>query len=304
MCIGAGRSANEQRQVRKMGAVANWISVFVSSVKNIRVGDILDIAIITFVFYKLMLMIRGKSAARIVRALVFLLLITWLSDVVGLNAVNFILSNTIQMGVIALLIMFQPEIRRALEKIGATSSIGRLIGKSETEANSSYEIKQVVEACSWLSRSRYGALIVFERDINLDESIKTGTVIDAAVTSELLKNLFFPNAALHDGAVIIRSGRIVAAGCMLPLTNNVNLDRDLGMRHRAGIGISEQSDAIVVIVSEERGSISVAENGMIKMNLSRDLLEKLLTMRLTDTENDKNPVKDYLRVFRRKNDGQ
>jgi len=287
-----------------MDSVANWLSVFVSSVKNMRIADILDIAIITFVFYQILLRIKGKSAARVIRSVIILLLVTWLSEVVGLNVVNFILSNTIKMGVIALVIMFQPEIRHALEKIGANSSIGRILGKTEQNQTGNYSIKQVVEACSWLSRSRYGALIVFEKDINLDEYMKSGTVVNANLSGELLKNLFFPNAALHDGAVIIRNGRIEAAGGVLPLTGNINLDRDLGMRHRAAIGISEKSDAIAVVVSEERGTISVAENGMIKMNLSKDLLERLLTQKLSMDEQEKTAVKDYLLAWRKKNDAQ
>ncbi|MBR2520613.1 MAG: diadenylate cyclase CdaA [Oscillospiraceae bacterium] len=272
------------------------------NIKSIRIADVLDIAIITFVFYKLILMIRGKTAARIVRAVVVLLLITWLSQVLGLNVINFILTNTIKMGVIALLIMFQPEIRRALERIGASSSIGRLLGRATPREDAEVEVDQVVDACQWLARSKFGALIVFERDNNLEDYMKTGTMINADLSSELLRNIFFPKAALHDGAVIIRDGRILAAGCMLPMTDNTNLERDLGMRHRAGIGISEQTDAIVVIVSEERGTVSVAENGMIKMNLSADVLKRLLLMRLVT--DDEKGEEGRFRIFRRKNDAE
>ncbi len=284
------------------GVVTGWLEVLWYNIKSIRIADVLDIAIITFVFYKLILMIRGKTAARIVRAVVVLLLITWLSQVLGLNVINFILTNTIKMGVIALLIMFQPEIRRALERIGASSSIGRLLGRATPREDAEVEVDQVVDACQWLARSKFGALIVFERDNNLEDYMKTGTMINADLSSELLRNIFFPKAALHDGAVIIRDGRILAAGCMLPMTDNTNLERDLGMRHRAGIGISEQTDAIVVIVSEERGTVSVAENGMIKMNLSADVLKRLLLMRLVT--DDEKGEEGRFRIFRRKNDAE
>ena len=269
------------------------------------IADILDILIITFLIYKVLCMMRGKSAAKVVRSVVIILLITWVSDLVGFNVLNFLLSNTIQIGLIALVIMFQPEIRRALEQAGERNFLGSILSRGEASDDMKLAIDQTVEACAVLARDRVGALIVFEKTMQLDSVVNTGTVINADVSAELLKNLFFPKAALHDGAVIIRDGRIAAAGCMLPLTDNHNLSRDLGMRHRAGIGMSEKSDALIVIVSEERGSISVADGGMIKMNLGPELLARLLKNEFqTEPAQEKKSGKLRIRLPRRKSDDQ
>ena len=288
-----------------MGIAGSWLSGFWNTyIRNMDIIDILDIAIITFFLYKLLWIIRGKSAARVVRAVVILLLITWISELIGLNAVCFLLSNAIRTGLIALVVMFQPEIRRALERVGSGSKLGRFLGKSAFKGEMAYVVDQTVEACGYLTRSRHGALIAFERDINLDDSIKTGIALDANVSSELLSNIFYPKASLHDGAVIIRGGRIAAAGCVLPLSANTNLNRDLGTRHRAGVGLSEQSDSVIVIVSEERGTVSVAVGGMIKMNLSLELLKKLLLSELDTEGSQKTLIKDRFKIFRRRKDAQ
>ena len=184
---------------------------------------------------------------------------------------------------LALIILFQPEIRRILEQMGSRRFIAFF---THTEAGNIMEqtISQTVLACTEMSQSRTGALIVFEREILLDDMVRSGTVLDASVSSELLKNIFFVKAPMHDGAVIVRHGRLLGAGCMLPLSKNVNLSRDLGMRHRAGIGMSENSDAVVVIVSEETGSISVAIGGMLKRHLKPETLENLLRNELLPQE--------------------
>ena len=288
-----------------MGVVRNWLNVTWNNVRNVGIADILDILIITFLIYKVLCMMRGKSAAKVVRSVVIILLITWVSDLVGFNVLNFLLSNTIQIGLIALVIMFQPEIRRALEQAGERNFLGSILSRGEASDDMKLANDQTVEACAVLARDRVGALIVFEKTMQLDSVVNTGTVINADVSAELLKNLFFPKAALHDGAVIIRDGRIAAAGCMLPLTDNHNLSRDLGMRHRAGIGMSEKSDALIVIVSEERGSISVADGGMIKMNLGPELLARLLKNEFqTEPAQEKKSGKLRIRLPRRKSDDQ
>ena len=186
---------------------------------------------------------------------------------------------------LALIILFQPEIRRILEQVGSRRFTAFFI---HTEAAGVMEqaIGQTVLACTEMSQSRTGVLIVFEREILLDDMVRSGTVLDAAVSSELLKNIFFVKAPMHDGAVIVRHGRVLGAGCMLPLSKNVNLSRDLGMRHRAGIGMSENSDAVVVIVSEETGSISVAIGGMLKRHLKPETLENLLRNELLPREDE------------------
>ena len=198
------------------------------------------------------------------------------SSLLKLNGINFILSSMVEIGILALVILFQPEIRRILEEMGSRRFIAFFTHGAENVNVMEQTISQTVLACTEMSQSRTGALIVFEREILLDDMIRSGTVLDAAVSNELLKNIFFVKAPMHDGAVIVRHGRVKAAGCMLPLSKNVNLSRDLGMRHRAGIGMSENSDAVIVIVSEESGSISVAIGGMLKRHLKPETLENLL----------------------------
>ena len=206
--------------------------------------------------------------------------------VLSLTATSFLLDRVVEWGILVLVILFQPEIRRFLERMGS----GRLglVFSSSRESGQDMEtaISQTTEAYADLSRDKVGALMVFERQDLLDDVIKTGTALDCSVSSELLKNLFWNKAPLHDGAVIVRDGRIVGAGCMLPLSGNVNLSRDLGMRHRAGIGMSEHSDAVVVIVSEETGSISAAVGGMLKRHLAPETLERLLRNELLNDKQE------------------
>jgi diadenylate cyclase len=215
----------------------------------------------------------------------FFLAALWGATLLELHGISYIMGHLVNWGVLALIILFQPEIRRFLEELGSKKlkflgifSHGEVLGAME------HTIGQTVVACTEMSKSRTGALIVFEREILLDDMVRSGTVLDAAVSSELLKNIFFVKAPMHDGAVIVRNGRLLGAGCMLPLSKNVNLSRDLGMRHRAGIGMSENSDAVVVIVSEETGSISVAVGGMLKRHLMPETLENLLRNELLPQE--------------------
>ena len=188
----------------------------------------------------------------------------------------------------ALIVLFQPEIRRFLEQVG-NKGFGKLLSPQAKTNQTERAILQTVEAFSSMSRDRIGALVVFERMTILDECVKSGTIVDAEVSSELLKNIFWPKAPLHDGAVIIRDSRVLSAGCVLPLTGNLNVSRDLGTRHRAGIGVSEHSDAVVAIVSEETGAISVAVGGMLKRHLSLDTLERLLRNELIPAEEESSP---------------
>ena len=252
---------------------------------------LIDIAIVAYVIYRILLFIRRSRSGQVAKAIVILLLALVVSSVARLRVISFILNRAVELGLIALVIIFQPELRRFLEQMGS----GRLKEMFTSEPKAEEQetaILQTVDAYASLSRDKVGALMVFERKTLLDDVIKTGTPLDCAVSSMLLKNLFWNKAPLHDGAVIVRSGRIVGAGCMLPLSGNVNLSRDLGMRHRAGIGISENSDAVVAIVSEETGSISVAINGMLKRHLSPETLERLLRNELLhDEENGGGPTK-------------
>ena len=249
-------------------------------VVRIQLVDVLDIAILSLLIYKLMWMLRKSSSGRLLRGIGILLAAMVLSSAIQLTAVSYLLDQVVELGILALIILFQPEIRRMLEQVGN----GRLgmVFASTREPGQELEtaIAQTTEAYADLSRDKVGALMVFERQNLLDDIIKTGTALDCAISSELLKNIFWNKAPLHDGAVIVRGGRIVGAGCMLPLSGNVNLSRELGMRHRAGIGVSENSDAVVAIVSEETGSISVAVNGMLKRHLSPETLERVLRLEL------------------------
>ena len=250
---------------------------------TLQITDVLDILIIAFLLYKLLTLVRSTKAASLLKGLLAFFALLALSNLFNLRGITYILSKLMEMGVLALIILFQPEIRRILEQLGSRRIVAFF---SHSEAGNVMEqtIGQTVLACTEMSQSRTGALIVFEREIMLDEFVRSGTVLDAAVSSELLKNIFFVKAPMHDGAVIVRHGRILGAGCMLPLSKNVNLSRDLGMRHRAGIGMSENSDAVVVIVSEETGSISVATGGMLKRHLKPETLDNLLRTELLPQE--------------------
>ena len=254
---------------------------------RIQLADLLDIAIMTGIIYKLLWMLRKTSSGRVLRGILILLLAMVVSSALSLTATSFLLKQVVELGVLVLVILFQPEIRRFLERMGS-GSLG-LVCASTKEPGAELEtaIQQTTEAYTDMSRDKVGALMVFERQNLLDDVIKTGTALDCAVSSELLKNIFWNKAPLHDGAVIVRDGRIVGAGCMLPLSGNVNLSRDLGMRHRAGIGMSEHSDAVVVIVSEETGSISAAVGGMLKRHLAPETLERLLRNELLNDDTGK-----------------
>ncbi len=256
-----------------------------SQIGTIRIMDIIDIVLVAVLLYFIISLIRKTRTSKVFMGIVMILLALWLSGEIQLYTVNYILRSAVQIGLLALVVLFQPEIRRFLETLGNGTPFTRLLGAGPS-LTSENAITQTVLACTEMSRTRTGALIIFERSNRLDDQIRTGTIIDAETTAELLKNIFSPMAPLHDGAVIIRNGRIQAGGCMLPLSENPNLSRDLGMRHRAGIGMSEATDALVVIVSEETGSISVAESGMLKRHLTKDTFEKLLRNGLLTEQED------------------
>mgnify|MGYP004525820049 CR=1 FL=1 len=264
---------------------------------TIRISDYLDIALMAYCCYLLLKLVRSTRAESLAKGILIFLLVLWISHVFQLNGIYFILSHMLDVGILALIVLFQPEIRRILEQVGS-SKLRSFNPFARVQQTSAIEnaIAQTVLACTEMSRTRTGVLIVFEREINLDEMARSGTIVDAQVSSELLKNIFFVKAAMHDGAVIIRNGRILAGGCMLPLSKNVNLSRDLGMRHRAGIGMSENSDAVVVIVSEETGTISVAIGGLLKRHLQPETLEKLLVNELMPQTDELEPGRVHLHL--------
>ena len=252
-------------------------------VMMLEIKDILDMAIMVFVFYKILALIHSTRAASLLKGVLVFVAALMLSYILDMNSINFIMNQLVRWGVVALIILFQPEIRRGLEEVGSRRFMA-FFTRTETSSAVEQAIDQTVLACTEMSASRTGALIVFERENVLDDMVRSGTVLDAAVSSELLKNIFFVKAPMHDGAVIVRNGRVLGAGCMLPLSKNVNLSRDLGMRHRAGIGMSENADAVVVIVSEETGSISVALGGMLKRHLKPETLANILRNELLPQE--------------------
>ena len=237
--------------------------------------DYLDILLVAFLIYRLLPLIRTPNTMRVAKAVVVVMVILGLAEVLHLYTMTFILNQFLSIGLIALVVLFQPELRRMLDHLGSVQLRG-LLGGVKPVAEMDMVISQTVAACECMSREKVGALIVFAREARLDDFIKTGTIIDGQVSEQLIRNIFFPKAALHDGAMIIREGRATAAGCVLPLSQSDRLSADLGTRHRAGVGMSESSDAIVVIVSEETGTISVAEGGMLKRHLAPGTLEKLL----------------------------
>ena len=272
--------------------VSVWIANVGRYLLLTRVTDILDVAIMAFLLYKLLTLLKTTNGTNLLKGVLIFLGVLFLSSILQLNGLSFILSRMLEWGVLALIILFQPEIRRVLEQVGSQRlKFLSIFSREDTVSEMEKTIAQTVLACTEMSRSRTGALIVFEQKMQLDDMVRSGTVLDAAVSSELLKNIFFVKAPMHDGAVIIRHGRLLGAGCMLPLSKNVNLSRDLGMRHRAGIGMSENSDAVVVIVSEETGSISVAIGGMLRRHLMPETLENILRNELMPQEEGEQPEK-------------
>jgi diadenylate cyclase len=258
----------------------------VSYIKLMKISDFVDILIISYVVYRVLLLIRRSRSGQVAKAIVIIILSLGVATICNLHVISFILSRAVELGLIALMIIFQPELRRLLEQMGS-GKIKNVFTRTEAPEELENAIMQTVSAYTAFSKDKVGALMVFERNTLLDDVLKSGTVIDATVSAELLKNLFWNKAPMHDGAVIIRGGRVAGAGCMLPLSTNVNLSRDLGMRHRAGIGMSENSDAVIAIVSEETGSISVAIGGMLKRHLAPETLERLLRKELLPEDEPK-----------------
>ena len=270
----------------EMEGILYLLQEFKGKVVLFGISDVVDIAIMAFLIYKVIMLMRRTNSGAVAKGVLLLLFALGVSTFFHLNTVSYLLQQLMVWGVVALVVIFQPEIRRFLEQMGRPS-LGKVFTPEEARNELDSAITQTVDAYMSLSKSKTGALMVFERKNMLDDAIKTGTALDCTVNAELLKNIFWNKAPLHDGAVIVRAGRIVGAGCMLPMSGNVNLSRELGMRHRAGIGASEHTDAVVAIVSEETGSISVAVGGMLKRHLAPETLERLLRNELLpEREND------------------
>ena len=267
----------------------NWRTVLDSffsafnQFRTISFIDIIDILIVAYIIYRVMKLLKDTSAERLIKGIIILVGIMLLASMLHLTMISWLLQQALNVGLFAIVVVFQPELRRLLEQIGK-GNFSRLIVPADAPDEVESMITATVSACADMSRTKTGALIVFERRERLGEIISTGTMVDAAPSAELIKNIFFKNSPLHDGAMIVRAGRVCAAGCVLPLSGNQSLSRDLGTRHRAAVGMSESADSVLVVVSEETGSISVAIGGMLKRHLSPDMLRKLLENELLDSE--------------------
>lgn len=263
------------------------IQGFTQTILSMQWSDYLDIIVVAFIIYKLLPLLRTPHIMRLARTVVLLVLVAWATDVMHLYTLNWLLSQLLAIGLLAFVVLFQPEMRRMLDHLGSVR-LPDFLGGSKPVQEMENVITQTVRACEIMSRDKVGALIVFAREQHLSEYYKTGTQIDAQVSDPLLRNIFFHNSPLHDGALIIREGRIAYAGCVMPLSKNPNLPKELGTRHHAAVGTSEVSDAVVVVVSEETGAISVAVGGMLKRHLAPQTLDKLLHNELVPGQKEEN----------------
>ncbi len=255
-------------------------ATFIALFRMAGISDYIDIALVAYLIYRAMKLLRETAAFRLAKGIFVLFLVMATANFFYLNTISWVFEQVMSYGLISAFIIFQPELRRMLEQLGKGSVTKILMGHEEEKGDVESMITAVVAACGSMSQTKTGALIVCERQEKLGEIVKTGTQVDAAPSPELIKNVFFHNSPLHDGAMIVRNGRVLAAGCVLPLSGSQNLSRDLGTRHRAAVGMSESSDAVLVVVSEETGGISVAIGGMLKRHLTPELLRKVLVSEL------------------------
>lgn len=284
----------------------NYLQSLLQQVPRLEFMDLLDILIVAFLIYKLLPLFRSTGTARIGWVVVAVVVISWLTEVLQLHTLHFILSQLLAVGLVALVVLFQPELRRMLDHV-MNIKLKNFLGMRKTEQEMLPVILQTVRACEMMAQERIGALIVFARDSRLEEYFKTGTMIDGQVSEQLIRNVFFPKSILHDGAMIVRDGRVTAAGCVLPLSESSHLSRELGTRHRAAVGISEVTDSVTVVVSEETGAISVAVGGVLKRHLAPEMLERLLRNELCPVETqpeDNLVVKLYQKLQKKEKGGK
>jgi diadenylate cyclase len=253
-------------------------------ISNFNIKDAIDIAIVSFVLYKVIMLIKGTRAVQLIKGLAVVLTATVVTGWLGFNTINWLLNQAMTVGLVALPIIFYPELRRALEQLGR----GNFFKSTRFLAPKEFEqvVTELVKGIVALSKEKVGALIVIERETGLNEHIETGVPLDAIISSQLIINIFTLKTPLHDGATIIKGNRIAAATCYLPLSENTDISKDLGTRHRAALGISEQSDAVVIIVSEETGVISLAKNGKLTRYLDEKTLREMLSKELRNNEEE------------------
>ncbi len=284
-----------------MGALEGFFDNAIKFMRLISFTDILDVFVVTVAVYYFMKAIRGTRAVQLVKGIFVIVAIYMISGLLNMHTLNYILNTVVQVAMFGVIVIFQPELRSLLEKMGQLKA-GKFIGAAFNISNQEKDLTDVIAnisaAASQMAETRTGALIVIERMTRLGEYMHSGTKINADVSTELIKNIFAPNTPLHDGAVIVRENKIITAGCVLPLTANSNLASELGTRHRAALGLSEASDAVVVVVSEETGKISIAVNGSLTRNLTRLTLNKALTKLLVKEEEPTESKKVRLRILK------
>lgn len=276
------------------------LNTILNTVRNINISSVIDILIVAYLIYRMYKLIIETRAELLLRGIILILLLIPVSYIFNLTMVYTIISKTITIGVLTLVIIFQPEIRRMLEHIGRSAFSDRRVLR-DTDILTKV-VNEIVAAMDNLSKTKTGALIVIEQDTGLGDISETGIRIDALVSTSLLENIFVPNTPLHDGATIIRGDRIMSSGCVLPLTTNKDISKKLGTRHRAALGLSEVSDSLVLIVSEETGTISLALNGKLVRNYDRDRLQKILVKILTSKIQQKRTWKERMDQWLSKKD--
>lgn len=278
-----------------------WIETLTNYVENpwTIITLIIDLIIVIFLLVKVVKILKGSRAMQLLKGIIFLILITWLSSMFNLRILNYFLTTIMTYGVILLIVLFQPELRRALEQLGASNKLTRYFGfEKDIISKTKEDIYKIGIAVMELAKSKTGALIVIERDIKLKEIMSTGVTINSEVSPQLIVNIFTPNTPLHDGAIIISENKISAAACMLPLAADGDISKELGTRHRAAIGMSKESDAIIIVVSEETGKISIAKEGTLIADLKEEALKKILISNIITKrfkENDKKTIVDRVK---------
>ncbi|MBB6623529.1 diadenylate cyclase CdaA [Clostridium gasigenes] len=281
----------------------NFIRLIVNTLRNISIWSVVDILVVAYIFYKGYMLIKETRAEQLLKGIVLIIVLIPISYLLRLEMLYYILNKTLTIGVLAIIIIFQPEIRRALEHLGRTAFEEIYNTQDKEQRNNS--VNEIVIAVSNLAEEKIGALIAIEQGTGIGEIISSGTILDANITANLLENLFVVNTPLHDGATIIRKNKIVAAGCVLPLTSNDIINKKLGTRHRAAIGLSENSDALVIVVSEETGVISLAINGRLTRNYDKEKLKVILLKIMEHRETKKvktagEKVKTWIKRIKKK----
>ncbi len=269
------------------------INIILNSIQNMTFTSVIDILVVTYIFYKIYMLIKETRAEQLLKGIILLVILIPISGVLNLTMLNWILTKTLTIGVLSIVIIFQPEIRRALEQLGRTSFLDKALMEDDEVLDRM--VTEIAVATENLSKSRTGALMIIEQQTGLQDIANTGIKLDAEISSALLENIFVENTPLHDGATIIRNDRIQSAGCILPLTSSRDINKKLGTRHRAAIGMSESSDAIVIIVSEETGTISLAVNGNLTRNYDGAKLKNILKKIIMKRIQKKSPIREHVK---------